>query len=191
LIYPPRERSVPYKASLKSGAPRKHPKPTYRVANARAYNQSLKRRGQLSLYCPHGDLKALFINARPYVRGVSGRALTYTNAYIELIYTFYRLFGWAMRQITGFMEEYWRLRGLEIAVPSFGQLSERFATLAVPVRQRCQRVADRLANDEAISLIVDSTGMSFGRASEWHRQKYGRDASRTPWRKVHLSIDRT
>ncbi|KVZ48338.1 transposase [Burkholderia ubonensis] len=31
--------------------------------------------------------------------------------------------------------------------------------------------------------------MSFGRASEWPRQKYGRDARRTPWRKVHLSID--
>ncbi|MDR6504225.1 hypothetical protein J2785_007423 [Burkholderia ambifaria] len=50
-------------------------------------------------------------------------------------------------------------------------------------------MADRLANGEAISLIVDSTGMSFGRASDWHRQKYRRDASRTPWRKVHLSID--
>ncbi|KVP63720.1 hypothetical protein WJ92_03090 [Burkholderia ubonensis] len=120
---------------------------------------------------------------------MSGRAPTYTNAYIELIYTFYRLFRWAMRQITGFMEECWRLRGLEIAVPSFGQLSERFATLPVPAQQRCQRVAARLAQGKAISLIVDSTGMSFGRASEWHRQKYGRDASRTPWRKVHLSID--
>ncbi len=31
--------------------------------------------------------------------------------------------------------------------------------------------------------------MNFGRASEWHRQKYGRDASQTPWRKMHLSID--
>ena len=94
-----------------------------------------------------------------------------------------------MRQITGFMDEYWRLRGLEIAVPSFGQLSERFATLPVSVQQRCERVAGRLANGEALSLIVDSTGMNFGRASEWHRHKYGRDASRTPWRKVHLSID--
>jgi Transposase DDE domain len=50
-------------------------------------------------------------------------------------------------------------------------------------------VAGRLAQGEAISLIVDSTGMTFGRASEWHRKKYGCDASRTPWRKVHLSID--
>ncbi|MDR6503946.1 transposase [Burkholderia ambifaria] len=37
---------MPYKAKLKSGAPRKRPKPTYRVTNARAYNASLKRRGQ-------------------------------------------------------------------------------------------------------------------------------------------------
>ncbi|WP_232487599.1 hypothetical protein, partial [Burkholderia ubonensis] len=60
---------MPYEASLKSGAPRKRPKPAYRVASARAYHQRLKRRGQLSLYCPAGDLKALFINARPYVPG--------------------------------------------------------------------------------------------------------------------------
>ncbi|WP_217283429.1 hypothetical protein, partial [Paraburkholderia sp. NMBU_R16] len=45
------------------------------------------------------------------------------------------------------------------------------------VKQRCHRVADRLSRGEAISLIVDSSGMSFGRASEWHRQKYGREAS--------------
>lgn len=40
-----------------------------------------------------------------------------------------------------------------------------------------------------MSLIVDSTGMQFGRASEWLEQKYGRKAAHTPWRKVHLSID--
>lgn len=121
------------------------------MTNARAYNQSLKRRGQLSLYCPNGDLGALFINRQPYVPGVSGRNPTYTNAYIELIYTFYRLFGWGMCQITGFMQEYWHLRGLDIDVPSFGQLSERFATLSVTVRQRCQRVAQRQAKGEALA----------------------------------------
>lgn len=119
---------------------------------------------------------------------VSGRAPTYTD-YVELIFTFYRLLGWGMREITGYMEEYWQLHGLDIAVPSFGQLGERFATLTVPVQNRCQRVAERLARGESISLIVDATGMKFGRANAWHRQKYGRDAGRTPWRKVHLSTD--
>ena len=102
---------------------------------------------------------------------------------------FYRLFNWGMRQITGHMREFRALRGLDIAEPSFGLLCERFRTLKVHVKQRCQRVADCLAKGEAISLIVDSSGMKLGRASEWHRQKYGRDAGQTPWRKMHLSID--
>ncbi|MEX3639950.1 transposase [Paraburkholderia sp. BR14320] len=180
---------MPYKARLKTGEPRKRAKPGYAVTNAHEYNESLKRRGQLSLYCPDGDLKALFINDTPYQKGVSGQSQTYSDAYLELIFIFYRLLGWGMRQITGHMHEFWALRGLDIGVPSFGLLSERFRTLEVQVKQRCARVAERLRNGEAISLIVDSSGMKFGRASEWHRQKYGRDASQTPWRKMHLSID--
>ena len=71
---------MPYKARLKTGEPRKRPKPGYAVTSAHAYNESLKRRGQLSLYCPNGDLKALFINNRPYAKGVSGQAQTYSDA---------------------------------------------------------------------------------------------------------------
>src|SRR5471032_2243928 len=96
---------MPYKARLKQGEARKRKKPGYRVTNARAYNQSLRKRGMISLYVPDGDLKAQFINAKVRTAGVSGRERTYTTAYIELIYTFYRLFGWGMRQITGYMEQ--------------------------------------------------------------------------------------
>jgi hypothetical protein len=143
----------------------------------------------IGLYVPDGDLKAQFINAKVRTPGVSGREPTYTTAYIELICTFYRLFGWGMRQITGYMKDYWASRGLDIAVPSSGQLCDRFATLEVSVTQRCEQLARRLARGEAVSMIVDSTGLSFGRASEWYEQKYGRRATRTPWRKMHLSID--
>ncbi|KWC24968.1 hypothetical protein WL48_29705 [Burkholderia ubonensis] len=101
---------------LKTGEPRKRPKPNYAVTNAHEYNESLKRRGQLSLYCPDGDLRALFINDAPYQHGVSGQSQTYSNAYLELIFMFYRLFGWGMRQIAGHMQEFWALRGLDIAV---------------------------------------------------------------------------
>ncbi|MEX3640561.1 hypothetical protein, partial [Paraburkholderia sp. BR14427] len=41
-----------------------------------------------------GDLKALFINDTPYQQGVSGQSQTYSDAYLELIFTFYRLFNW-------------------------------------------------------------------------------------------------
>jgi hypothetical protein len=45
----------------------------------------------ISLYVPDGDLKAQLIDARVRTPGVSGREPTYTMAYIELIFTFYRL----------------------------------------------------------------------------------------------------
>jgi Transposase DDE domain len=38
-------------------------------------------------------------------------------------------------------------------------------------------------------MIVDATGLSFGRASQWYEQKYGHQATCTPWRKMHLGID--
>ena len=157
---------MPYKARLRQGEARKRKKTEYRVTNARAYNLSLKKRGMISLYFPCGELKAQFINAKPYMRGVSGREPTYTAGYIELIYTFYRLFGWGMRQITGYIEDYWVTRGLDIPVPSSGQLSERFAALELSVRQRCVVLAKRLARGVAVSMIVDATGLSFGRASQ-------------------------
>jgi hypothetical protein len=109
---------MPYKARLKTGDPRKRKKPGYRVTNARAYNQSLRKRGMISLYVPDGDLKAQFINAKIRTPGVSGREPTYTTAYIELIFTFYRLFGWGMRQITGYMEDYWRRAGWTSRCPA-------------------------------------------------------------------------
>ena len=85
----------------------------------------------------------------------------------------------------------WEIRRLEIAVPTVGRLSDRFAALKISIRQRCERLRRRLANGEAVSLIVDSTGMQFGPASECHEQKYGRKAAHTPWRKVNLSVDPT
>lgn len=180
---------MPYKARLQSGEERKRKKPDYRVTNAHEYNLSLKKRGMISLYFPGGDLKTQFINATPYVEGVSGRELSYRDVYIELIYTFYRLHRWGMRQITGFMEDCWATRGLDIPVPSFGNLSDRFAKLNVTVKQRCSRLAQRLANGEKVDILIDSSGLSFGRASQWYEVKYGKKASITPWRKMHLSTD--
>lgn len=180
---------MPYKARLKDGEERKRPKPSYRVTNNHEYNKSLKNRGKISLYFPNGDLNTQFVDESPYTVGVSGRSASYQVAYVELIYTFYRLFGWGMRQITGYMEDYWKTRGLDISVPSFGHLSDLFTGLELSVKQRCERLAERLARGESVSIVIDSTGLSFGRASQWYEEKYGKKAGRTPWRKMHLSID--
>src|SRR5579864_4002027 len=150
---------MPYKERFKNGEERKRKKPRYRVTNASAYNQSLRKRGMISLYFPKGNLRKQFINDVPYQKGISGKLPTYEDAYIQLIFTFYRLFRWGMRQITGYMEDYWRSLGLKMPVPSFGHLSDRFALLSATIKQRCERLAKRLANGEAVTIIIDSNGL--------------------------------
>jgi hypothetical protein len=180
---------MPYKQALKalSAAPKK--KPIYKVSNWTEYNKSLKKRGELSLYFPFGDLKSQFINEEPYVSGISGQQSTYKSVYIEIIYTFYRLFGWGIRQTTGYFTDLWRTKGLDIPVPSFGHLSDLFAAIPLKIRQFCDKLVQRITRGESVSLILDSTGLRFGKASHWYETKYGKPCTQTPWKKLHLAMD--
>jgi hypothetical protein len=121
--------------------------------------------------------------------GISGQQPFYQSPYIQLLYTFYKLFGWGIRQIIGYFEDLWRIKGLNIKVPSFGHLSDLFSQLPVKVQQFCNKLAKRLDNGEAISLIADSTGLCFGKASYWYETKYEKPCTHKPWRKMHLSMD--
>jgi hypothetical protein len=180
---------MPYKERLKNSSKRIRKKPSYKVMNWSEYNKSLKKRGQLSLYFPKGDLKDLFINEDSYQEGISGRQPYYQLVYIELIYTFYRLFNWGMRQITGYFEDLWKSKGLDIPVPSFGHISDLFSRIPLEVRHFCDKVAERLRKGESVSLLMDSTGFRFDKASHWYETKYNKPCSNKPWRKLHLSID--
>jgi len=72
---------MPFKERLKSGLPRKRPKPSYVPQSPWSeYNQSLRKRGMLSLYLPKGDLRSQLINEASYQKGLSGRESVYTPA---------------------------------------------------------------------------------------------------------------
>jgi len=180
---------MPYKERLKTGLIRKREKSRYKVTNWSAYNQSLRKRGMISLYFPNGDIKSLFINDEPYVKGDSGRLATYLAPYIQLIYTLYRLFGWGQRQITGYLEDLWKSKCLDIAVPSFGHLCDLFSKISVEVQQFCDRVCKRIKNGDPVTIIADSTGLRFGKASHWYETKYNKPCDNKPWKKMHISID--
>jgi hypothetical protein len=131
---------MPDKERLKTSLQHIRKKRTYKVVNWTNYNKSLKKRGQLSLYFPQGDLKDLFVNDSSYEKGLRGLQSYYRTAYVELICIFYRLFNWGMRQITGYFEDFWKNKGLAITVPSFGPLSHMFASLSLAVRHYCDKV---------------------------------------------------
>ena len=180
---------MPYKEKLKKPGKTTRKKPCYKVTNWSEYNTSLKKRGALTLYFPYGDLKSHFINEETYVEGVAGQQPTYKNAYIELIYTFYRLFGWGLRQMEGYFDDLWRSKKLDIGTPSFGHLSDLFERLPVSVKQRCDKVAKRIERGEPVTLIIDSTGLRFDKASFWYETKYNKPCVKKPWRKFHIAMD--
>ncbi len=91
--------------------------------------------------------------------------------------------------MTGYFEDLWRTKNMEIPVPSFGHLSDLFSQLPLKVRQFCEKVAKRIERGEKVTLILDSTGLRFGKASHWYETKYRKPCSQKPWRKLHLSSD--
>jgi len=74
-------------------------------------------------------------------------------------------------------------------VPSFGHLSNLFSKVPIKVKQYCEKIVDRVYKGESITLILDSTGIRFGKASHWYEEKYGKPCYNKPWRKLHLGID--
>ena len=180
---------MPYKERLKKNLDKKPNKNKYKVLNNSEYNESLKKRGKISLYLPAGDLKEIFINENSYSYGVSGRSQYYSEEYIIIIYTIYRLFGWGMRQTIGYFEDLWEEKELNIAVPSFGHLSDLFAKMSIKVKHYCNKAVKRAKSGEKVDLLVDSTGMRFDKAGEWYEEKYGKKSKKRPWRKIHISIN--
>lgn len=180
---------MPFKERLKSGEPRKPPKQSYVPQNWSEYNKSLRKRGMLSLYLPKGDLGSQLINDESYKKGQPGREQVYTPAYVNLLFMLYRMSGMGLREFAGFMHDYWCGRGVELPVPSFGHLSDLFASLDITVRKKCVRAAERLNEGEPVTVIVDGTGLRFSHASAWYEKKYGKKAERTPWRMMHLAMD--
>ena len=180
---------MPYKERLKNNPEKKPSKNKYKVINISEYNKSLKKRGKISLYLPAGDLKGIFINENSYSYGVSGRSQYYSEEYIIFIYTMYRLFGWGIRQTTGYLEDLWKEKGLDIEVPSFGHLSDLFAKISIKVKHCCNKAVKRAKAGEKVDLIADSTGMRFDKAGQWYEEKYGKKSKKRPWRKMHISIN--
>lgn len=174
---------------LKSGEPRKRVKSRYKISNWSSYNQSLRKRGMISLYFPEGDIKSMFIDCMPYKEVISGRTSTYLKSYIELLFTLYKLFGFGMRQITGYIEDMWKGKGLDISVPSFGHLSDMFESLSLKTKQFCNSLSKRIKSGESIDLVVDSSGLRFIKASYWYETKYSKPCNKKPWKKLHIGMD--
>jgi hypothetical protein len=157
----------------------RHPKykTAYRVKNWREYEQSLRDRGDITLWISPEAISAW----RASMTGKRGAPPVYADIAIETALTLRLLFGLPLRQTEGFLGSVLKLMDLSLPCPDHTTLSWRNATVAI------QRHVDH-ASQGPIDLIVDSTGLKVCGQGEWHSQKHGEKRIRR-WKKLHIGVN--
>ena len=155
----------------------KFEKARYRVTNASEYNESSRRRGDLTVWVAD-DVAKDWSSPRRKTRG--GQPL-YSDLAIEICLTLRVVFRLPLRQTQGFVRSIVKLMDLDLPVPDYSTLSRRGKGLKI--------LQQRQASDKPITLIVDSTGLQMHGGTDWSSEKHGGRRPRKTWRKLHIGLD--
>lgn len=154
-------------------------KQKFKVTNWAAYNESLRQRGDLTVWISEEALSHWLASRRTSPGGQP----KYSNLAITMCLTFRVVFGLPLRQTQGLMRCIAKLMSVEIAVPDFFTLSRRGKGLALP------SIRHRSASRAPVHLVVDSTGLKVFGEGEWLENKHKIKVKRKRWRKFHLGLD--
>ena len=164
----------------KFNAARRHKfdKAQYRVINWAEYNESLRQRGDLTIWVSD-EAQSMWSAPRRTSRGGQRR---YSDLAIETCLTLRTAYRLGLRQTQGLMGSIGTLMGLDIRVPDFSTLSRRANGLSIAQVMR-------QAGSVPLHLVVDSTGLKIFGEGEWLAQKHKIKGIRRRWRKLHLGLD--
>ncbi|WP_027681781.1 IS5 family transposase [Rhizobium leguminosarum] len=154
-------------------------KQKFQVTNWPAYNESLRQRGDLTIWVSD---EALCLWRAPR-RTLWGGQPKYSDLAMTLCLTLRVVYGLPLRQTHGLMRSVAALMGFDIAVPDFSTFSRRSKGLVLP------SVKPRTRTSGPVHLVVDSTGLKILGESEWLENKHKTKAKRKRWRKLHLGLD--
>jgi len=155
---------------------KKKSKSKYKVRNWHEYNEMLVNRGRIDVWVEKGILEQWFANSpKKRKRGAKKR---YSNKAIELTLQFGQVFHQKLRQTEGLVNTVFKLMKIDLDIPDFTTLSRRGETLTVELPKEKR---------EAVTIIVDSSGLKVYGEGEWKVRKHGYSKHRT-WRKIHLSV---
>jgi hypothetical protein len=149
-----------------------------RVTNWADYNESLRQRGDLTVWVSEERLR-LWSAPRRTTRGGQQK---YSDLAIEICLTLGVVFEQALRQTQGLMRSIAALLGVAIAVPDFSTLSRRGKGLTLHATRKT-------AGSNPVHLVVDSTGRKIFGEGEWMEKKHKTNCKRRSRRKLHLGPD--
>jgi hypothetical protein len=110
---------VPYKHS--ESRSHKCTKPKFKVTNWREYNDSLRQRGDITIWFTQAAINEW----RPEKTGARGRPQEYSDHAIETAILIRQVFHLPLRQTEGFMNSMTCLMSAAISIPDFSSISRR------------------------------------------------------------------
>src|SRR3954451_10322003 len=161
---------------------RRHiPEQKRKVTNWRDYDESLRRRGSLTVWFSDEAVEAWEAERRTS----RGGQPEYSDLAILTALTFKAVFRLAYRQTEGLIGSVIGLLGLDLAVPDHTTLCRRAETLEGPRPKPRGDGADSGAGRDTgpMHLLVDSTGLKLYGAGEWLVGEHG-TKRRPSWREL-------
>lgn len=157
----------------------RHPKykTSYRIKNWSEYEQSLRNRGDITVWFSRDVIDAW----TPKKNGKRGGQQIYSDIAIETLLTLRLVFHLPLRQAEGFLKSILKLMDLYLPCPDHTTVSRRNRTANI-------RRHTRGLPDGPVHFIVDSTGLKIYDQGEWHAKKHG-GRRRKRWKKLHLGVD--
>jgi len=165
---------MPYKHNEKRRL--KIQKSRYKVTNWQDYNDSLRKRGDITVWFTEEAIQGW----HPEKSGQRGRPLMYADYAIATALLIREVFKLPLRQTEGFMNSIASLMKADIGIPDFSSIAKRSGKLP--------RLVLNKALEPGSQVIIDSTGLKVFGKDEWHQQKHNVSPKRT-WRKLHLAVD--
>ena len=156
----------------------RHPKyrEKYKVTNWPAYERSLVRRGDFTLWLSESAIQAWYGDSND----LAGRPQIYSDLAIETALSLRLIFKLPLRQTEGFLKSIFRLMSVELNVPDHTTLSRRNSLL----KTQLKRVGK---TNGRVDLVIDSTGLVIHGEGRWTRHKHGK-RKRRGWRKLHIGV---
>jgi len=152
-------------------------KAQYRVRNWAAYNQSLVKRGSITLWISDEVLAAW--QPPPSGPRPRGGQKQYSDGAMECLLMVKAVYHLTLRATEGFAQSLGHLLKIDVPVPDYTTVCRRAKTLAVALPTTATG---------PIHAVLDSTGLKIYGEGEWKVRQHGYSKRRT-WRKLHVSVD--
>lgn len=148
----------------------------YKVRNWSQYNESLKKRGSLSLWISEDALEKWRPSKDPHFIGAP---LQYSDDAILCMMALKVVYQLPYRQLVGFISSIFALMKIALKIPHFTTIATRAKSLGKHFK--------RLSKDSPTDLVLDSSGFKIYGEGEWKVRQHGKQKRRR-WKKFHIGI---